>query len=91
MGKSKKAQKGNMYWLNERTIVSFFGFRSMYIERICYDLQSQVLGIRMKEGTTFRHYMHVPEDIWYRFRESASPDLYYRLCICGQYPEQGER
>lgn len=89
-GRNKEAQRGKKYWLNERTIVVFFGFRSMHIERICYDLQCEVLGIRLRKDMGIIHYFDVPEEIWYRFRESASPDLYYHCCIHGHYPEQSE-
>lgn len=34
-----------------------------------------------------RRYVDVPEDVWYQFRESANPDMYYRRCICGHFRE----
>ena len=64
-----------------------FSFCSTYIDAIGYDAQRAMLEVRMARSGRIRRYADVPEEIWYRFRESASPDIYYRRCICGHFRE----
>lgn len=64
-----------------------FGFSGTYIEAIGYDAQCALLEVRMAISGRLRRYMEVPEDIWYQFRESVNPDMYYRRCICGHFRE----
>ena len=72
---------------SERTTVKVFSFSSTYIEAIGYDAQRELLEVRMTGSGKVKRYANVPEEIWYRFRESADPDIYYRRCICGYFPE----
>lgn len=67
----------------------YFSFCSTYIDAIGYDAQRALLEVRLSRGGHVRRYENVPEDIWYQFRESASPDIYYRRCICGHFSERG--
>ncbi len=71
----------------EEEIAVAFGFCSTYIDSIGYDAQRALLAVRMIRTGRVRCYADVPEEIWYRFRESASPDLYYRRYICGHFRE----
>lgn len=64
-----------------------FRFCSTYIEAIGYNAQRAILEVRMAKNGQIRRYTDVPEEVWYRFRESASPDMYYRRCICGHFRE----
>lgn len=64
-----------------------FSFCSTYIEAIGYDAQRALLEVRLSGSGQVRRYANVPEEIWYRFRDSISPDIYYRRCICGYFPE----
>lgn len=77
--------KDIIYWEDEITMT--FSFCSTYIEAIGYDAQRALLEVRMARSGRIRRYADVPEEIWYRFRESASPDIYYRRCICGHFRE----
>ncbi len=63
--------------------VIFFG---TLIETAGYDAQCALLEVKLMSGGVYR-YREVPEDIWYRLRENASPDIYYRRYICGCFPE----
>ena len=80
---------GKKYGEQERTM--FFSFCSTYIDAIGYDAQRALLEVRMARNGRIRRYTDVPEEIWYRFRESASPDMYYRRCICGHFRETAAR
>lgn len=72
---------------SERTTIKVFSFNSTYIEAIGYDAQRELLEVRMNNNDKVKRYANVPEEIWYQFRESANPDIYYRRCICGRFPE----
>ncbi len=52
-----------------------------------YDPQCALLEIRLTGDGKVRQYGDVPEDTWYRLRESCHPDAYYRRYICGCYKE----
>ena len=69
----------------------YFNFYSNLIDAIGYDAQRAVLEVRLYRDNRVRRYFNVPEDIWYRFRESAHPDVYYRKNICGRFPESAGR
>lgn len=71
----------------EGEFIMAFSFCSTYIDAIGYDAQRALLEIRMTGSGRIRRYADVPEEIWYRFRESESPDMYYRRCICGHFRE----
>lgn len=73
--------------LVEEGFIMYFSFCSTYIDAIGYDAQRALLEVRMTGSSKVRRYFNVPEEIWYRFRESASPDMYYRRFICGHFPE----
>lgn len=64
-----------------------FSFCSTYIDAIGYDAQRALLEVRMAQNGRIRRYLNVPEEVWYQFRESANPDMYYRRCICGHFRE----
>lgn len=64
-----------------------FSFCSTYIDAIGYDAQRALLEVRMTQNGRIRRYVNVPEEVWYQFRESANPDMYYRRCICGHFRE----
>lgn len=68
-------------------ITKLFSFSSTYIEAIGYDAQCALLEVRMANNGRLRRYVNVPEEVWYQFRESANPDMYYRRCICGHFRE----
>lgn len=68
-------------------MLKYFSFCCTYIDAIGYDAQRALLEVRLSNGGRVRRYENVPEEIWYQFRESASPDIYYRRCICGHFPE----
>ena len=72
---------------SERTAINVFSFNSTYIEAIGYDAQRELLEVRMNNNDKVKRYAGVPEEIWYQFRESTDPDIYYRRCICGHFPE----
>lgn len=69
----------------------YFSFCSNNIDAIGYDAQRAILEVRLYRDNRTRRYFNVPEDIWYRFRESAHPDVYYRKYICGRFPESAGR
>ena len=69
----------------------YFSFCSNHIDAIGYDAQRALLEVRLSRSGRVKRYFNVPEEVWYRFRESASPDMYYRRCICGHFPETRER
>lgn len=75
----------------EYEVTTSFSFCSTYIDAIGYDAQRALLEVRMARNGRIRRYADVPEEIWYRFRESASPDMYYRQCICGHFRETAAR
>lgn len=85
MGKEKNKKS------REQKITMSFSFCSTYIDAIGYDAQCALLEVRMARSGRVRRYADVPEEIWYRFRESASPDMYYRRCICGHFRETAAR
>ena len=68
-----------------------FSFCSTYIDAIGYDVQRALLEVRMAQNGRIRRYMNVPEEVWYQFRESVNPDMYYRRCICGHFRESTAR
>lgn len=72
---------------SKRTAIKVFSFSSTYIEAIGYDAQRELLEVRMTGKGKVKRYANVPEEIWYQLRESADPDIYYRRCICGHFPE----
>lgn len=65
----------------------FFYFCGNQIDAIGYDAQRAQLEVRLYNDQHIRRYLNVPEEVWYSFRESASPEIYYRRCICGHFPE----
>lgn len=67
-----------------------FSFCSTYIDAIGYDAQKALLEVRLAKNGRTRRYADVPEEIWYRFRESPSPDIYYRRFICGHFREMAD-
>ena len=73
--------------LSKKAETKVFSFCCTYIDTIGYDAQRGLLEIKLNNSDKVRRYQNVPEDIWYQFRESANPDLYYRRCICGHFPE----
>ena len=86
-GGSMKISDTNEKAFPERTTIKVFSFSSTYIEAIGYDAQRELLEVRMISNGKIKRYANVPEEIWYQFRESADPDIYYRRCICGHFPE----
>ncbi len=76
-------------WRDGKTVR--FSFCSAYIDAIGYDAQCELLEVRLIGSGKIRRYVNVPEEVWYQFRESASPDIYYRSCICGHFPEADTR
>lgn len=82
-----KSMKTRNWSVAEQEQTVYFSFCSTYIDAIGYDAQRAVLEVKLTKGNRLKRYVNVPEEIWYRFRESASPDLYYRSCICGHYRE----
>ena len=73
--------------LSKKAEMKAFSFCCTYIDTIGYDAQRGILEIKLNNSDKIRSYKNVPEDIWYQFRESANPDIYYRRCICGYFPE----
>lgn len=71
----------------EKGSTLLFSFCSAYIDAIGYDAQRALLEVRMAQNGRIRRYANVPEEVWYQFRESANPDMYYRRCICGHFRE----
>lgn len=71
----------------EKAAINVFSFNSTYIEAIGYDAQRKLLEVRTNNNDKIKRYANVPEEIWYQLRESADPDIYYRRCICGHFPE----
>ena len=67
--------------------IKVFSFYCMNIDAIGYDAQRELLEVRLNNNGKVKRYVNVPEEIWYQFRESANPDIYYRRCICGHIPE----
>ena len=80
-GNIQKADQGN------RNSRKSFGFSGAHIDTVGYDAQREELEVRMAETGRSRRYQGVPEEVWYRFRESADPELFYRRGICGHFPE----
>lgn len=81
-------QAKNKIKVGDRTTI-YFSFCSAYIDAIGYDAQCELLEVRLLRSSRVRQYYNVPEEIWYQFRDSASPDIYYRSRICGYFPEKG--
>lgn len=73
--------------VNGKTTIKVFSFYCTYIDAIGYDAQRELLEVRLNNNRRVKRYVNVPEEIWYQFRESADPDIYYRRCICGHFPE----
>lgn len=84
----KLVQAKNKIKVGDRTTI-YFSFCSAYIDAIGYDAQCELLEVRLLRSSRVRQYYNVPEEIWYQFRDSASPDIYYRSRICGYFPEKG--
>lgn len=72
---------------SKRAAIKVFSFCCTYIDTVGYDPQRELLEIKLNNSDKVRRYSNVPEVIWYQFRESANPDIYYRRCICGHFPE----
>lgn len=72
---------------SKKSSIKTFSFCCLYIDTVGYDAQREILEVRLNNSSKVRRYTNVPEDIWYQFRESANPDIYYRRCICGHFPE----
>lgn len=79
-----KEMKMNTEMKTEMKHVSFF---SGLIETAGYDAQCALLEVKLAVDGKIRRYSEVPEEVWYRFRENASPDIYYRRYICGRFLE----
>ena len=62
-------------------------FFSVTIESVGYDAQRALLEVKLMQGSRIYRYREVPEEVWYRFRETASPDIFYRRYICGCFKE----
>ena len=73
--------------VNGKTTIKVFSFHCTYINAVGYDAQRELLEVRLNNNCKVKRYVNVPEEIWYQFRESADPDIYYRRCICGRFPE----
>lgn len=73
--------------VNGKTTIKAFSFYCTYIDAIGYDAQRELLEVRLNNNRKVKRYVNVPEEIWYQFRESADPDIYYRRYICGRFPE----
>lgn len=80
----------NNYIFREDGATMSFSFCSTYIEAIGYDAQKALLEVRLAKNGRIRRYTDVPEEVWYRFRESPSPDIYYRRFICGHFQEMAD-
>lgn len=78
-----------VYSRKEESTMSF-SFCSTYIDAIGYDAQRALLEVRLARNGRIRKYADVPEEVWYRFRESPSPDTYYRRFICGHFREMAD-
>lgn len=64
-----------------------FHFCSGQIDAIGYDAQRAQLEVRLYNDRHTRRYINVSEEVWYSFRESISPETYYRRYICGHFSE----
>lgn len=95
----RKAREGKsgflQYYQRERTDIemeiktgmTYVNVFSALIETVGYDAQCALLEVRLTAEGRVCRYREVPEEIWYCFRENASPDVYYRRYICGCFPE----
>lgn len=72
---------------SKKPAIKTFSFCCTYIDTVGYDAQRQLLEVKLNNSDKIRRYVNVPEDIWYQFRKSENPDIYYRRCICGHFPE----
>lgn len=71
----------------EGRTIKHISFYSGLIETMGYEPQRAVLEIRLMSDRKIRQYDGVPEEIWYKLRNSHHPDTYYRRHICGCYEE----
>lgn len=79
---------GSTYRVSWRVIeIYYISFFSALIDSIGYDPQCARLEVRLSRDRRVKQYEDVPEEIWYGFRKSAHPDMYYRSHICGCYKE----
>ena len=72
---------------SKKAAVKTFSLCCTYIDTVGYDAQREFLEVKLNNSDKVRRYSDVPEDIWYQFRESTDPDIYFRRCICGHFPE----
>lgn len=88
-GKETKASscKSKAVFSRKEENLMSFSFCSTYIDAIGYDAQRALLEVRLVRNGRVRRYIDVPEETWYQFRESLSPDNYYRRFICGHFQE----
>lgn len=63
-------------------------FGSMLIASAGYDAQCELLEIEFGHDGQVCQYFEVPEDIWYRFKLEASPELFFHRHIKGCYVER---
>lgn len=73
--------------LREEGTIYYISFYSALIESIGYDPQCALLEIKLLNDGQVLQYKGVPEEVWYRLRETHHPDVYYRRHICGRFQE----
>ena len=67
--------------------IRHISIQSGLIETMGYEPQRALLEVKLSGDGKVWQYRDVPEDVWYRFRESCYPDIYYRRRICGCFTE----
>ena len=60
---------------------------SLLIQSIGYDVQCTRLEVEFYENGQVWEFFDVPEDLWYMFKRTMSPDLFFREFIQGQFAE----
>ena len=66
-------------------------FGNTIIASAGYNARYALLEIEFSSGGKVVQYMNVPEEIWYRFRYEARPEIFFHRCKKGCYKEKTVR
>ena len=67
--------------------IRHISFYTGIIETMGYDPLRAILEVKLMNDGKIRRYDDVPEEIWYRLRETYHPDNYFRRYVCGRFSE----
>ncbi len=63
-------------------------FAAVAIASAGYDAQYAVLEVEFAGDGQIWQYLGVPEELWYRFKKEAVPDIFFHSYIKGCYTEK---